>query len=688
MAFFLDNDPEKLREMKNREMNRILSIPINKAIPDELHKKFSRATLLPSAEIDSLLPTQSEALVAYLREGGLWGYIGVGKGKALISVACAAAAYRKGLRKILLLIPPKLTIQTVEKVLPWLRRQLPVNLPVHVISGKSKKAREKASSEKSGLFIMAWSQLSIVDTDELLARVAPELIIADEAHNLSNKTSSRYKRVNRYMVEYPKTEFIALSGTMGKKSLNDYYHIMKWCLKKNCPMPRTQVELDNWANILDTSFSEYTSDATMLPMLNWAKMNGRSELERDIAGYRKSFNHRLASTRGVVFAIGEDDIGTSILFNNVPVEVPEDYEGMPRLQELLEQLHIWDTNPDGEIIEHAIHKFRHDYELTAGFFNSLKWPTIELIMKRRKVDEVAAEDLLERSRDFHRSNQEYHKEVRTWLQEYACEKMDTPLLLSNSMSVYKRRLDKYEANKDLPPDEIEDLERPVNPVGSDLYDAWIMKKSFDFDERIERDQEPVRVCDYKIQAAKRWAQGLKKGEGAIIWFYNQEIGKWTYEMLKKAGLDVVFCDAVGPTGYKNINNEANYDKILIASISAYKEGLNLQKIKHSYYLQFPRAAHYAEQCLGRNHRTGCLYDDLVFTTCNSNEFDHNMFSAVLADALFQHQAGSRHKMIYGSYDPLPKIASSSTLKEMGIIHKDLDTTVEKSLKAMFNQEQK
>jgi len=682
MAFFLDKDPAKLREMKQREMNRILSIPVNKPIPDELHKKFSSVTLLPSAEIDALLPTQTEALVAYLREGGLWGYIGVGKGKALISVACAAAAYRKGLRKILLLIPPKLTLQTVEKVLPWLRRQLPVNLPVHVISGKSKKMREKASKQKSGLFIMAWSQLSIVDTDELLANVAPELIIADEAHNLSNKTSSRYKRVNRYMVEKPETEFIALSGTMGKKTLNDYYHIMKWCLKDKCPMPRTQVEVDNWANVLDTSFSEYTSDGTLLPMLNWAKMNGRSELERDIAGYRKSFNHRLATTRGIVFAIGEDDIGTSILFNNISADVPDDYEGMEELNRLRDQLHQLDTSPDGDIIDFAIHKFRHDYELTAGFYNSLKWPLVEDVMKRRDLSNYEADALLERSKDYHRANQEYHREVRSWLQEYACEKLDTPLLLSNAMSVYRRRLAEYEANKELPVEDRKDLERPHNPVGSDLYDAWEVKNKMDFPERIERDSEAVRVCDYKIQAAKKWAMALKKGEGAIVWYYNHEVGKWANHLFQEAGLDVVFCDS-GDRGYKAINNEANYNKIMIASISAYREGLNLQKVKHSFYLQFPRASYFAEQSLGRNHRTGCTYDELVFTTCNSNDFDHNMFSAVLADALFNHQAGSRQKLIYGSYVQNPKIASSATLKEMGIVQKDIDSSIEKELSRRF-----
>jgi hypothetical protein len=677
MAFFLDKDPEKFKEMKDREMNRILSIPFNKPLTEDLHSKFSKATLLPNAEIDSLLTPQAEALVAYLRNGGLFGYIKVGGGKALISVAIAAAAYRKGLRKIILLIPPRLTIQTVEKVLPWLRRQLPVNLPVHVISGKTKKARARASQQESGLFIMSWSQLSIVDTDELISNIAPELIIADEAHNLANVNSGRYKRVNRWMVMNPETEFVALSGTMGKKSLKDYWHLMKWCLKDNLPMPRSEVELDSWREVLDTTFSEYTSSSVLYPMLTWAKRTGRPELERDIAGYRKAYNHRLQHTSGIVFAVGKDDIGTSITFCNESVEVPDDYPGMERLKELLEQLHIFDKSPDGDIIDFAIHKFRHDYELTAGFYNSLKWPSVEKVMKRRDISQVEAEELLEASKDYHRANQEYHREVRLWLRDYACEALDTPMLLGAAIKRYSDKLEEYNAKT-------VKNNKPKNPVGSDLYDAWVNRNNFDFDGRLERDKEPVRVCDYKIQALLKWCKGLGKGEGALVWYHNHEVGKWAYEVLKENGIDVVMCDS-GQAGYKAINDESNHSRIMIASLTAYKEGLNMQTVKHTYFLQFPRSAAFAEQALGRNHRTGCKYDELIFTTCNSNEFDHNMFSAVLADALFQSQAGSRHKMIYGSYDPPPKIASSAVLKEQGIIQNSIDISIENQLKSMFNK---
>lgn len=669
MAYSLVMEPDKLKEFKMREMNRILDIPVNKPMSEEFHKKFSKATLLPSSEIDCLLTTQSEAIKAYLLNGGLFGYIGVGKGKGLISLACATAAYRKGLRKILLLIPSSLTIQTVEKVVPWVRRQMPVNLPVHVISGKTAPNRLKASMESSGLFIMSWSQLSSDDTEQLFVNMHPQLIIADEAHSVSNKGSVRGGRVGRWMTAYPETEFIALSGTMGKKSILDYYHLMQWALKENCPMPDTDRETKNWSSILDASFSEYTSSGLLHPLLLWARRNGL-EVDRDIAGYRKAYNHRLATTSGVVFAVGEDDLGTSITFCNKEVIVPPDYPGMPELDKLRDQLKDMSMSPNGDILEHAFHKFKVDYELSAGFYNLLFWPELEDISKRKEISMEEAEDLLDRSKDYHRASQDYSRAIRKWLGLYACENLDSPLILHNSM-----------------------LHHGPEHVGDELYSTWVAKRSFDFEGRLKREKKPVRVCDYKIQACLDWVKSLpKKRGGVLIWYKNTEMGRWCFEVLKAAGLDVVLCDA-SKQGKRDINNEEYHaSKIMISSISANKEGINAQGdrksgragIEHVYCLQFPREAHHAEQLIGRNHRTGTPYDELTYTTNFSNEFDITMYSAVLADALFQHQAGSEHKLIYGNYEEPPKIAHAAAVKEMGLAISDRYGTIEKGLNQFFN----
>jgi hypothetical protein len=463
---------------------------------------------------------------------------------------------------------------------------MPVNLPVHVLSGKSKAARLKASQQTSGLFIMAWSQLRITDTDELLANIGPQLIIADEAHSLSNKKSATYKRVNRWMVQNPETEFVCLSGTMGKKSLIDYYHLMQWALKDKCPMPETLIETMNWANIIDTSYNEYTSDGTLYPMLKWAQRDG-IKVDRDIAGYRKSFNHRLATSHGCVFSVGEDDLGTSITFHNVPVEVPDDYEGMEELQRLIHQLHAEDLDPQGELVPLAFHKFKYDYELTAGFYNSLIWPDPEDLSKRRKISVDDAEDLLERSKDYHRAHQDYNRVLRRWLHEYACEGLDTPMLLGTSM-----------------------LHHGAEKVGDELFNFWETQRAFDFDERLDRDAIAVRVCDYKVKACLEWIKKLPKQRGGVvIWFKRTEMGKWMFELLEKAGVDAVLCNASKQGGLNMNNEEYHKSKVMVASISAYKEGINAQGVEYMYFLQMPREAHHLEQCIGRNHRTGTPYDE-------------------------------------------------------------------------------
>ena len=646
MTSFLIDD-EKLKEFHNREINRILNAPVNQPLSEELVKKFSKATLLPSAEIE-LLPVQCEAIKAYLLNGGAFCYIKVGGGKTLISFACAVSGYRKGNRKIILLIPPKLTQQTVEKKIPWLRRQMPINLPIHVIAGKNRANRLKLSKQNSGLFIMAWSQLSNQDTDEIISNIAPDMIIADEAHNLSNRKSSRYKRINRWMVENPDTEFIPLSGTMGKKGIMDYYHLVRWALKDKAPLPDTEREAGNWAGIIDTTFSEYTPSKLLDPFITWAKDQGE-HYDRDIAGYRKSFNLRMKTTSGVVFDEGNGKYSdASVLFENIPVEVPDDYEGMPKLQDLMDQLHDMDTSPDGDIIDYAIHKFKHDYELTAGFYNSLRWPSVNKIMERKQLSESDAQDVLERSQDYHRASQDYHREVRHWLENYSCEGLDTPLLLGNSMYHHG-------------PDE----------VGVQLYDAWNVRKKMDFEGRIDRDSKPIRVCDYKIMALLKWIQNLpKKRGGVIVWYKNTEVGKWAFEVLKGAGIDVVLCDA-GDRGSRAMNNsEYHRSKVMVCSITAYREGIDAQPVEYQYYLQAPREAHFWEQACARNNRTGALYDEFLYTTNFTSDFDHRMFSAVLADSLFQSQTGSPHILIYGNYTPTPKLVHAAALKEMGIIQNE------------------
>jgi superfamily II DNA or RNA helicase len=85
----------------------------------------------------------------------------------------------------------------------------------------------------------------------LLEELNPDLIICDEVHYLKAASAARTKRFLRYMRANPETKFVAMSGTVTKKSIREYWHLLKLALPVDCPLPLRWVEMSDWANALD-----------------------------------------------------------------------------------------------------------------------------------------------------------------------------------------------------------------------------------------------------------------------------------------------------------------------------------------------------------------------------------------------------------------------------------------------------
>jgi len=226
-------------------------------------------------------------------------------------------------------------------------------------------------------------------------------------------------------------------------------------------------------------------------------------------------------------------------------------------------------------------------------------------------------------------------------------------------------------------------------VGEELYEQWRKWKDLDFEGRPERDSTAVRLCSYKINAMVLWAQNLrkdsKKDRGALIWVHNQEIGRWAVEALQEAGLPVLHCPA-GEVSNKAIRDPKNGNKFVVASISAHGTGKNLQHFQHCYILQWPRNAKKAEQLLGRHHRNGQKADQLIVVTNNTVEFDRQNFAATLNDSLYIHQTtGSRQKLMYATYDPLPMIFPAAVLRQRGFENRMLNEVQQAGLNERFGQ---
>jgi len=651
----LDKKAAASHYSKNIEMDRITKIPVSVPMDAERLELFNYYHILGDAYQKGwrLFPTQAQSFCEFKEIGGGFFPVGVGWGKTLITMMCANHAYQNGTKKIMLIVPPEVLTQLITADIQMARRHVPLNMPIHVVGGKSAKYRTSlTNSNKKGLYVMTYSYLSVKDTDDMLDAIRPGLIICDEAHRLKNKNAARTKRLMKYISTY-RPAGVCLSGTITSKSVRDYYHLIRWCLGPNNPLPNTASLANEWAAVIDAGGEilegQHCNTISLLPLVEWALTNfPKEKLPQNVAGFRKAYKSRLTTTPGV-HSSGDLDIKVSLVIQNVPVENYESRQGWSELEELIRQVEEENKTPNGDEIDHAIHKWKWFNELTVGFYNELVWPTTEKYAQRKSISVGEAEDILDRARLYFEASQDYQRSLRSWLGDKQRTGMDTPDLVG---------LDMYQHGAD--------------NVGSELYDAWAYRKALDFEDRPDRDSKAVRVCDYKINQGLNWAKEHVEC-GGIIWVMHQEIGTWMMEVLREAGLDAVHCPA-GDRGNKAILNSKNAGKILVTSIPAHCTGKNVQdRFCFQKFLEWPRNPIQSEQILGRLHRNGQKADEVVACLNGTIDFDFLAFAACLNDALYIHQTtGNRQKLIYASYDPLPKIMPSEVLRERGLQNKQLN----------------
>jgi hypothetical protein len=602
-----------------------------------------------------LFPVQVDAIHSFIKYGGLFAPISVGGGKTLITLKIADWVFHNGLERSLLIVPSQVYEQLVKADIPMARWNMSLSVPFFFLGGKSKQRRKNiVLGRRAGCYIMPYSYLSTTDTTFLLNTIAPELLICDEAHRIKNRRAARTRRLMAYIME-KRPLIVALSGTITSKSLMDYQHLLRYALDENSPVPRIQAIAQDWANILDSNAQPGDNQLRILrPLHTWAKTNFPSEpFPQTVSGYRKAFRNRLHTAPGVVASF-ESGIGTSLIFHNSPADMPG--EKLKTLMETVEQ--TWKT-PNGDEIDHAIHKFKWLYELSVGFYNQLIWPTPENLAERRQISISEAEVLLERALEHHMAAQEYAIALREYL-KHPNPQIDTPMLVGREIATNGGRR-----------------------VGRELAELWKHMKNLDFENRPERDSSQVRVDDFKIKAMIKWVQSID--QGGLIWVYHQEMGKWAIEALREAGIEVLYAPA-GAHGNRVILNPKNASKLIVASMTAHGEGKNLQAFQNQYFLQWPRSAKLAEQVLGRTHRRGQQADTLIIEMNRTLPFDHIVMAACLTDSLYIHQTtGNRQKLIFGTYTPMPKIYSPEFLNEHGAQSQELDFAARQRIQQRFGK---
>jgi hypothetical protein len=415
---------------------------------DDLAVRLTQYLRAPGGT-QSLRPIQAAALRDAHDQGGMFGPIRVGGGKTLISLlACTIL----GLKKPMLLIPAKLKDKT-QREMHALRKHWLIPAYVYIVS------YELLGREQSANLLIQW---------------APDGIISDESHKLKGTKSVVTKRVGRYLEANPTTKFVAMSGTITKRSIKDYAHVCGWSLKERSPAPRDYNTRMEWSLAIDEQRDE---DNRLAPgaLFDFCTDEERTEFsrERDIRVIRRAYRRRFTETPGVV-ATQEGALGTSLRID--PLIIKD-----PNITGWAHHMRTTWTRPDGVEMMDGIELWRHLREVACGFY--YRWspaPPKEWVLAR-KVWTAAVRTVL-------RHNQ----------RGLDSEKMVKRAIDADHYPEHKRALAEW---------------RAIEPS----YDP-------------EKNKEAVWLSDAAIDAAIAWA----KEERGIIWTEHVAFGE---RLAAKSGLD-------------------------------------------------------------------------------------------------------------------------------------------------------
>lgn len=381
----VNTQADKYQAVRNSdELRRILALPRRPApgadSPDAVALAAALTKRLARHENPypgPLRPLQAVALAEAWQFKGLFGPLRAGFGKSLI---CYLLPTVTNAKRPLYVAPAALEQDMKREFLKlsqhW-RGPHPQHFPFL--------SYETLSAKNAGSKRDAQGQLLRA---ELLERLQPDLLVFDEAHKIKNQSAVCTKRVRRYLQAHPTTIVAALSGTMMRRSITDFAHLAKWCLRDHCPVPTTFSDLEAWADALDerdalgprTDIGALTLLGTSEDLDAIAKARGSWDAVDTIRGViRGAVRRRMVETPGVVAT------------QDGPLDIPLEIHGTgpltedPAINEVFTRVRtLWEM-PNGEPIADGLQMARHTKTLGLGFWQS--WdppPPDEWLTARRE----------------------------------------------------------------------------------------------------------------------------------------------------------------------------------------------------------------------------------------------------------------------------------------------------------------
>jgi hypothetical protein len=418
------------------------------------------ASRWPNGCIKELRPLQGLALEEYSKNGGILAPIPVGDGKTGVDILLAMLLDPTEIGgiltepKALLLISPDLKAQLLNKDFP----QWSVHFHTPNIAGGVFRPGYPM------LHIVAYSELSNKANSDLLARINPKLVIADEAHCLADRNSVRTGRFLDMAEEDPTRHFAFLSGTMTSDSLEDYDHLSALALRHMSPLPLDNQTTKMWAQAVD-------------PLPTVRPAGALNELkEHEGEDIQSAFARRFISTPGVVTTT-QNRLKTALYIHERRLKIP------PGLgADIQKSFDEW-VRPDGELLLEAKDVAEVQRQLACGFYY------------RRIFPHGEPEPLI---REWLALRSAWQKELRQKLKGPRITFMDSPSLLEDAAK-------KWEAG-----------DRSSLAWESKFYKYWHAIES-----QVTPEREIIWLSDFMVDDVKKWTE---KHTG-IIWVEFIEIGE-------------------------------------------------------------------------------------------------------------------------------------------------------------------
>ncbi len=378
-------------------------------------KEFERIKALPKRLPYSETPPEVlEAMIEkytakYARPGGtqkLWGsqafglhelatyrslvgFVPVGGGKSLLSLL---AALELGAKRPLLLVQKQLLSKLREFDYPnfskyWL-------LPY--LDGHELRLEDQTTT----LYALTYESLSQAKSVRALFDLAPDLIIADEAHTLAPiQRSSRSSRFDDYFRQHPDTKFIPLTGTPADKKIKPPAKLTRVALGVLSPYPRDYHTTETWGWALDFDGGEATDPGVL------------REFARDDESVRNGFRRRVESTPGVLMS-HDTPVTTALQIHEKEIYTPVEVVSI-----LSNFRNTW-TYPNGDEIVDKLAFSKAARELGCGFYYRWRWATS--VSQAAKLEWIQA-------------RREWNREVRMFLHTHRDPKIDSAALYEEAV---------------------------------------------------------------------------------------------------------------------------------------------------------------------------------------------------------------------------------------------------------------